>query len=143
MREVANQLGAPESQVEQAWKGTGSGTDLVSRLLNAAGPWLLILDNADDPQALGSVDGQVRDGTGWLRPPTTDKGMVIVTSRDRNEAVWGAWSTVHPVLPLDVDDGASMLMELTENKGGTLEQARNLAKALGGLPLAFAVLRTM
>lgn len=137
MREVANQLGAPDSQVERAWQGAGSATDLIWRLLNASPePWLLIFDDADDPQRLGPLNGPVSDGTGWLREPTTGNGMVIVTSRDRKEATWGPWSVVHPVLPLDVDDGASMLMDRVSNVGGTYEQARLLSAELGGLPLA-------
>jgi pimeloyl-ACP methyl ester carboxylesterase len=137
MREVANQSGAPETQVERAWRGAGSATDLVWRYLNAnPEPWLLIFDNADDPQNLGPLNGPVSDGTGWLRQPATGRGMVIVTSRDRNEATWGPWSAVHPVLPLDVDDGASMLMDHVGNQGGTYEQARLLSTELGGLPLA-------
>jgi triacylglycerol esterase/lipase EstA (alpha/beta hydrolase family) len=137
MREVANQLGAPDSQVERAWRGAGSATDLVWRFLNAnPEPWLLIFDNADDPQMLGPLNSPVSDGTGWLRKPATSNGMIIVTSRDRNEATWGPWSVVHPVLPLEVDDGASMLMEHVGSVGGTNEQARLLSAELGGLPLA-------
>ena len=137
MREVANQLGAPESEVERAWLGAGSATDLAWRLLDAVPePWLLIFDNADDPQRLGPLGGLVSDGTGWLRKPANDNGMVIVTSRDRKEATWGSWSVVHPVLPLEIDDGAAMLMDRMDNLGGTYEQARLLSAELGGLPLA-------
>jgi pimeloyl-ACP methyl ester carboxylesterase len=137
MREVANQLGAQESQVERAWRGAASATDLVWRLLNACpAPWLLIFDNADEPQHLGPSDGEVALGTGWLRAPTSSTGMVVVTSRDRNADTWGSWSTVHPVPPLDGDDGASMLIDLVGPVGGTFRQARELSGELGGLPLA-------
>jgi hypothetical protein len=136
MREVANQLGAPESQVERAWRGAGSATDLVWRFLDASGRrWLLVFDNADEPQSLGPLNGPVSDGTGWLRLPSGD-GMVIVTSRDRDEVTWGPWCALHPVLPLDDDDGASLLMELVGPVGGTFQQARSLSSELGGLPLA-------
>jgi hypothetical protein len=137
MREVANQLGAPENQVERAWLGAGSATDLAWRLLDASPePWLLIFDNADDPQRLGPLDGPVSDGTGWLRAPAGNNGMVIVTSRDSKETTWGRWSVVHPVLPLEVDDGAAMLLDRMDNQGGTYEQARLLSAELGNLPLA-------
>jgi pimeloyl-ACP methyl ester carboxylesterase len=137
MREVANQLGAPDSQVDRAWLGAGSATDLAWRYLNACpDPWLLVFDNADDPQRLAPLGGQVSDGTGWLREPSTPHGMVIVTSRDQSEEVWGPWSTVHLVPPLKEEDGALLLMERTGNKGGTLAQARALSAELGGLPLA-------
>ncbi|GAA0466954.1 hypothetical protein GCM10010361_33950 [Streptomyces olivaceiscleroticus] len=138
MRTVAGELGAPEPQVRQAWgPGVGgSATDLVWRLLNAADkPWLLVLDNADDPQQLGPRDGAVSDGTGWLRDPTTDKGMVIVTSRVRSQEIWGSWSQVHRVVPLNDEDGASLLLERTGGAGGSNEQARALSAELGGLPL--------
>jgi pimeloyl-ACP methyl ester carboxylesterase len=137
MREVANQLGAPDSQVERAWRGEGSPTDLVWRFINASPePWLIIFDNADEPQSLGPISGLVSDGTGWLRQPATRNGMVIVTSRDRNQATWGPWSVVHLVPPLGVDDGALMLMDHMGNIGGTYEEARILSAELGGLPLA-------
>lgn len=136
MREVANQLGAPGNRVERAWRGAGSATDLVWQLLEAAPqPWLLVFDNADDPQRLAPLDGPVSDGTGWLRAPRSGRGKVIVTSRDRQEATWGAWCQVYPVLPLEPHDGASMLTDRME-AGGTHEEARRLSSELGGLPLA-------
>jgi pimeloyl-ACP methyl ester carboxylesterase len=137
MREVANQLGAQESQVERAWRGAVSATDLVWRLLNACPePWLLIFDNADEPQDLVPGDGPVAEGTGWLRAPASGNGMVVVTSRDRNADTWGTWSIVHPVPPLEDDDGASMLIDLVGQDGGNFKQARGLSRELGGLPLA-------
>ncbi|MCX4672343.1 alpha/beta fold hydrolase [Streptomyces sp. NBC_01381] len=137
MRTVANELGAPAAQVEQAWRRMSTSTDLVWSLLDASPePWLLVLDNADDPQQLGPRDGPVSYGTGWLREPATDGGMVIVTSRVRSKDTWGSWSHVHQVPLLDEDDGASMLLERTNGVGGTNEQARQLSVELGGLPLA-------
>jgi pimeloyl-ACP methyl ester carboxylesterase len=137
MREVANQLGVPEGLVERAWRGAGSAADLVWRALDAQPePWLLIFDNADEPQRLGPAGGQVSDGTGWLREPANPAGQVIVTSRDRNEATWGTWSAVHVVPPLTDEDGALMLADIAGPAGGSSEQARLLCAELGGLPLA-------
>ncbi|MFI9205526.1 alpha/beta fold hydrolase [Streptomyces sp. NPDC053048] len=137
MRTIATELGVPEGQMTRAWMGEGSAPDLVWRMLNASRrPWLLVLDNADDPKQLGPRDGQVSDGTGWLREPATDHGLVVVTSRVRNQDTWGLWSKVHHVSPLGEDDGASMLLERTGGVGGTNEQARLLSAELGGLPLA-------
>jgi hypothetical protein len=137
MREVANQLGVPENQAELAWRGAGSATDLVWRYLNdKKDPWLLIFDNADDPGQLGPLNGPVSDGTGWLRGPATAQGMMIVTSRDRNQATWGPWSVVHLVPPLPADDGAELLLDLVGPAGGSFKQANELSAELGGLPLA-------
>jgi len=137
MREVALQLGAFQSQVEVAWRGIGSATDLVWQYLaNEPRPWLLVFDNADDPQRLGALHGRVADGTGWLRKPAKKHGTVIVTSRDRNEATWGSWGLVHVVQPLDVNYGASMLVDQLGSAAGTYEEARDLSAELGGLPLA-------
>ncbi|MEV4740939.1 alpha/beta fold hydrolase [Streptomyces sp. NPDC049555] len=137
MRAVASQLGASEAQLDRAWHGPGSATDLLWDLLDRAPqPWLLVLDNADDPQQLGPVDGPVSDGTGWLREPESEHGLVVVTSRVRSQETWGTWSRVHRVCPLDDEEGASMLLERTDGVGGTNEQARRLSAVLGGLPLA-------
>ncbi|MEV4169225.1 alpha/beta fold hydrolase [Nonomuraea sp. NPDC049709] len=137
MREIANQLGAPAKQVESAWVGVGSASDLVWRFLNECPDrWLLIFDNADHPELLGPLIGQVPDGTGWLRPPMTDKGTVLVTTRDRRESTWGPWSTVHRVPPLEAGDGAAMLMDRVGDIGESVEEARLLSEQLGGLPLA-------
>jgi pimeloyl-ACP methyl ester carboxylesterase len=136
MREVANQLGAPESELERAWRGAGSPTDLVWNLLNASKhKWLLVFDNADNAQELGPATGRVSDGTGWLRQPAS-AGMVLVTTRDSNEATWGRWTAMNAVAPLDDNDGASLLMEIVGTGGGTYVQARELSAQLGGLPLA-------
>jgi hypothetical protein len=95
MREIAIQLGAPVSEVTQAWSGWASATDLVWRLLNdSASPWLLVFDNVGDPQQLAG------HGTGWLRVPATAKGIVLVTTRDSDSDFWRDWATVHTVSPL-------------------------------------------
>ncbi|WP_189383069.1 alpha/beta hydrolase [Streptosporangium nondiastaticum] len=137
MRAVASQLGASEAQIERAWHGPGSAADLLWKLLDKSGkPWLLVFDNADDPQQIGPVDGPVSDGTGWLREPACDHGLVVVTSRVRSQETWGPWSLVHRISALGDEDGASLLLERTQGLGGTNEQARQLSAALGGLPLA-------
>ncbi|MFF5706177.1 alpha/beta fold hydrolase [Streptomyces sp. NPDC012794] len=136
MRMIARDLGAPSITVERAWL-LGTAMDLVWTLLNACpDPWLLIFDNADDPERLGPRDGQVADGGGWLRRPQNVNGTVLVTSRVRRQQTWGEHSVIHQVVPLGEDDGASMLLERTGGLGGTNEQARQLSRQLGGLPLA-------
>ncbi|UQW99579.1 alpha/beta fold hydrolase [Streptomyces sp. RerS4] len=136
MRMMARDLGAPSITVDRAWL-LGTAMDLLWELLNACpDPWLLIFDNADDPGRLGPRDGQVSDGTGWLRKPRNPGGTVLVTSRVRRPQAWGDWIDVHQVLPLHEDDGAAMLLERTGGIGGTNEEARRLSRQLGGLPLA-------
>ncbi|MGW5422003.1 tetratricopeptide repeat protein [Streptomyces sp. NPDC003943] len=136
MRMIARDLGAPSITVERSWL-VGTAMDLVWTLLDECpDPWLLIVDNADDPERLGPPDGPVANGTGWLRTPKNPQGTVIVTSRVRSKQEWGEAVRVHQVLPLDENDGASMLLERTGGIGGTNEDARRLAQQLGGLPLA-------
>ncbi|MEU8764920.1 alpha/beta fold hydrolase [Streptomyces sp. NPDC048659] len=133
---IARDLGAPSITVERAWL-VGTAMDLVWQLLDACPePWLLIFDNADDPERLGLADTPVAQGTGWLRVPKNAKGTVLVTSRDRSRSSWGDATVIHQVLPLDENDGASMLLERTGGLGGTNEDARRLSRQLGGLPLA-------
>ncbi|MEV0293726.1 alpha/beta fold hydrolase [Nocardia sp. NPDC050710] len=136
MRELANRLGAHPEQVEKAWRD-GTARDLVWRLLNAASkPWILVFDNADDPQTLGPDNGAVSEGTGWLRIPATSLGRVLVTSRHSNRNTWGTWAVIHRVPQLDDISGAEILLDRVGPGGGTVEQARQLSHALGGLPLA-------
>ncbi|MGW3266377.1 alpha/beta fold hydrolase [Streptomyces sp. NPDC001056] len=136
MRMIARDLGAPSINVERAWL-VGQAMDLVWAFLDACpDPWLLIFDNADEPERLGPPDGPVSDGTGWLRRPQNPRGTVLVTSRVRRRHAWGEAARIHQVLPLDENDGASMLLERTGGLGGTNEDARGLSRELGGLPLA-------
>lgn len=136
MREVANRLGTPSGEVEQAFRGDGSPMDLVWRYLEASpDPWLLVIDNADTPHRLAPEADQVADGTGWVRQPMQADGIVVVTTRDRAAASWLPPCRVHSVPLLGEDDGADLLLESVPD-GGTREEARRLSAALGGLPLA-------
>ncbi|MFK0117757.1 alpha/beta fold hydrolase [Streptomyces sp. NPDC090994] len=136
MREVARQLGAPTGEIEQAFRGDGSPMDLVWRYLeDCPHPWLLVIDNADTPDRLASEASRVADGTGWIRQPVRADGLVVVTSRDRSAAGWLPPCVVHEVPPLEAEEGAALLLEAAP-RGGTRRQARELSKALGGLPLA-------
>jgi pimeloyl-ACP methyl ester carboxylesterase/tetratricopeptide (TPR) repeat protein len=139
MREVAIQLGASANDVDQAWANTRSAADLVWKLLNAStSQWLLVIDNADEPDLLSLPGSVVSDGDGWLRNPTTSDGMVIVTSRDRSRATWGNWCRLHAIKPLDDEQGAWVVMDRAGPGAGSNEQARALSAQLGGLPLALA-----
>jgi hypothetical protein len=98
-------------------------------------PWLLVVDNADDPTALGGYGRAVADGVGWLRPPTHRRGTVVVTSRDGRVEQWVPWVHLRHVPTLEPDSGADTLMDLAPDAGARGD-ARALAVALGGLPLA-------
>jgi hypothetical protein len=70
----------------------GDAADLIwQHLADRDGRWLLVIDNADDPQALAGDAASVADGRGWLRPLTTSVGTVLVTSRDASPGSWGSW----------------------------------------------------
>ena len=64
MHAVGRQLGVTDSELRH-----GEAADLVwQRLAGRQQAWLLVIDNADDPQVLAGPTGRVGDGTGWLRP---------------------------------------------------------------------------
>lgn len=135
MRALAVELGARPHQIEM-----GGAADLVWRLLGGyRKPWLLIIDNADDPpRDLLSPEGPVSDGAGWLRPPTGRHGAVLITSRDGTSRTWGtaSWLRLHRLEPLGDRDGAAVLCESAGPEAGTPAEALELAARLGGLPLA-------
>ncbi|NYV75444.1 helix-turn-helix domain-containing protein [Streptomyces sp. UH6] len=134
MREVARELGADEEAVEAAWSGRLSATDLVWGELDAAvQPWLLVVDNADEPEWLAAESGVPGDGTGWLR--SSRAGMTVVTSRVGNPHVWGHEAETHRIDVLSPLDGRDVLLDLAGEAGDPVE-AQVLAERLGGLPLA-------
>ncbi|WP_157254592.1 tetratricopeptide repeat protein [Nonomuraea typhae] len=146
MREIAGRLGASDSQLELVWAGKGRNpVDLVWDLLDGpfVRPWLLIFDNADQPQLLSAVEGlegdeakdAVADGTGWLRQPATGDCLVLVTTRDGNARTWGTWSALHEVRDLEPGDGAHVLIDVAGESSGSAEDAEALAVKLSCHPL--------
>lgn len=134
LREVALRAGADGRAVKDAWTGASSAPEVLwSALDNRTRPWLLVLDNADDPAAL-SPGGRGAVGRGWLRTPKST-GTVLVTSRDSRRSAWGDRAVLLPVDVLGVEDAAAMLLELAPAAGDG-SGARELAERLGGLPLA-------
>jgi len=137
LRRLAGELGASEAEVERAWTGLDSATDLLSRRLTAyPNRWLLVLDNADDTRLLAAPGQPVAAGTGWLRPISSRQGTVLVTSRDTDPDTWGGWCELHRVGMLAAAVGARVLLDHTGPAAGTTEQAAALARRLDGLPLA-------
>ena len=145
---VARQIGASSADIEAIEGDAGDAPDRLWTLLDQVRrPWLLVLDNADDPSVLGqaastahAADAPQRasaaspaDGTGWLRRAA--HGLVVVTSRDGSSSAWGRHARIVHIDPLEEGDGARVLLDRAP-RAGTEPEARDLARRLGGLPLA-------
>lgn len=124
--EVAVQAGTPRAETREVWRNGESAKDLLWQTLHsrATRPWMLIVDNADEPDLLA----------GWIREPAAGN-TVLVTSRDQRAAAWGRRAVVRTVLPVSDVDGAAILAELAPEAGSN-DEARSLSNRLGGLPLA-------
>lgn len=134
MRAVGRRLGVTDVELEH-----GDAADVIwQRLAGRPGPWLLVIDNADDPQILAGAGTCVAEGRGWLRPVAGDAGMVLVTSRDGTQASWGPWCRRHRLEMLPADPAAAVLADYAGHHPGLggEQDARLLAARLGGLPLA-------
>ncbi|WRZ94403.1 tetratricopeptide repeat protein [Streptomyces sp. NBC_01007] len=146
---VTRQLNATSPDLEAVASGAPDAPDRFWSLLEQAAPgWLLIFDNADDPEVLAGsasarragrrrsvagVGSAVSDGTGWIRP--SPHGLTVVTSRNSHPRTWGRHARVWRIDPVDEDGSARVLLDLAPRAGDETE-ARLLAQRLGGLPLA-------
>ncbi|WP_446211019.1 FxSxx-COOH system tetratricopeptide repeat protein [Micromonospora sp. IBSANI012] len=131
MQAVTHRLGATVEQLSQA-----NPADLAWRLLRQhAQRWLLVIDNADDPQPVLAPNGQIADETGWLRPPGPD-GAILITTRDGDPRTWGPQAALHWVPELSGRDGGQVLQDVAGPVAGSRAEADALAERLGGLPLA-------
>jgi hypothetical protein len=130
MLAVAGDRGAATGELAAAAAGQRAASDLVWHYLDhSSDPWLLVLDNADDPTVL-------EDGA-WLR--SSGRGTVLVTTRHAASPLWrmpGAVRHALGVLPLD--DAAQVLCDLAPD-AGDLGAARKVAERLGRLPLALTL----
>lgn len=143
LREVALALGAGAEPVNQAWSGHASAPDLLWRYLHRSDHrWLLLIDDANEPQSLTCPGRRLSDATGWLRPPPRGRGTVVVTTRDGNRAAWGEFSRLLRVDALDDPAGGRVLVDLAGEDVGTAEEAQRLSEQLGGLPLALHIAGT-
>lgn len=137
MRALGRRLGVADAQLEH-----GDAADVIWRHLERRqDPWLLVIDNADDPRVLAGAGTGVAEGRGWLRPVAGDAGMVLVTSRDGSAASWGSWPRRHRLEMLPADPAAAVLADYAGHHPGLggEEEARVLAGRLGGLPLALKI----
>ena len=137
MRALGRRLGATEAELDH-----GDAADVIWRhLAERSDPWLLVIDNADDPRFLAGAGTSVSDGRGWLRPVASGTGTVLVTSRDGSEASWGPWCRRYRLTSLPADEAALILADHAKHRPGlgTAADARLLAERLGGLPLALKI----
>lgn len=137
---VARRLGAEHTELEAIVTGAADGADRFWELLDRApAGWLLVFDGADSPEILAGARGSglprapVGDGTGWVRP--SRRGLTVVTSRDTAQETWGRHARVVRLGPLGEVEAARVLRDLAPGAGDDI-QARELARRLGGLPLA-------
>jgi NB-ARC domain len=136
MRAVARRVGVTHAELRH-----GDAADLLwHRLAGRQQEWLLVIDNADDPQVLAGPSELFVDGTGWLRPLRTPAGMVLVTSRDGRPSSWGSWCRLHQVEVLASGDAAQILADHADGQElGNTAEAEALAQRLGRLPLALKI----
>ncbi|MFF2026509.1 tetratricopeptide repeat protein [Streptomyces sp. NPDC058171] len=128
MLAVAADRGAGEGELTAARTGLRAAADLVwDRLDRSDEPWLLVIDNADDPAVL-------RDGS-WLR--TSPRGITLVTTR-QVAAHWWPGAELHHVGVLPREDAARVLCDLAP-ESGTVQDATEVADRLGRLPLALTL----
>ncbi|QKV93216.1 tetratricopeptide repeat protein [Streptomyces sp. NA02950] len=128
MLAVAADRGAGDGELLAARNGLRPAADLVwDHLDRSAEPWLLVLDNADDPEIL-------RDGS-WLR--TSPRGTVVITTR-RAAARWWPGAELQHIGVLPREDAARILHDLAPSSG-TMQQAAAIADRLGRLPLALTL----
>ncbi|PRX98734.1 tetratricopeptide repeat protein [Allonocardiopsis opalescens] len=137
MLTIAVRLGADPAQAAAAKSDPHRSRRWAAQRLSAVpGPWLIVVDNADDPAELGG-GADPAEGTGWLTSWRT--GMVVITSRIGDRRVWGSGAQLHRVRPLGTEDGAHLLQDAAgiETAGDAVDpDARALAGRLSGVPLA-------
>ena len=113
--QLATALGLPQREAKEK----ALARQAVRRWLDEHERWLLVFDNA--PNLAAAAD--------YL--PQRNTGRVIITSRDPN---WAAAATVLPVGAMGRDDAVDFLCKRAPVQDK--EAARDLAEALGDLPLA-------
>jgi tetratricopeptide (TPR) repeat protein len=138
MRALGRRLGMTDDELRH-----GEAADLLWRRLSGwSEEWLLVIDNADDPQILAGTGFRTAEGRGWLRPVTSRLGLVLVTSRDGRAGSWGPWCRLYSTGVLDVENAALVLADRTrahhDGLGGDMG-AESLADRLGRLPLALRI----
>jgi NB-ARC domain len=129
---VARRLGASAPDLAAIDGRAADAPDRLWTLLDAERRrWLLVIDDACDPDLLAAPDRA--DRAGWVR--ASARGLVLVTTRHAEQAAWGTQAAVHRLEPLGDGDAGDVLRDLAPEAGGQPE-AEALGRQLGGLPLA-------
>ncbi|MDT0302592.1 tetratricopeptide repeat protein [Streptomonospora wellingtoniae] len=132
--EAAVEAGGARAEAQGLASSPRRAARWVWRHLDAAPrPWLLVLDNADRPEEL-DPDHRPGEGLGWLR--TSPRGLVVVTTRIGDPALWEP-ALMREVGELAPDAAAAVLADRSGPVGAT--GARTLADRLGGIPLALTL----
>jgi hypothetical protein len=137
---IARSLRASDTDLKAIATQAGDGPDRLWALLGLApGGWLLVFDNADQPDLLAARAALVGDGTGWAR--ASGSGLVLVTSRQGDQHTWGHRAQIERVPTLPDAEAAQVLLDLAPDAGSRIE-AEALGGRLGGLPLALSLAGT-
>ena len=109
--------------LSKAWKWTKPEGEVRTAV---EATWLIIFDNADDPQILPDY---------W---PIQGSGSVLITSRDPlSKSIFSTRPSGIDLEPFNDEDGAALLKRLTDEEDKE-QVAEDIAQVLGGLPLAIS-----
>jgi len=134
MWRMAAELSGPGSKLLGSPSQAGAVDSVWEVLENADSHWLLVIDNADDPQVLAADGQRTAAGNGWLR--SARRGTVIVTSRANAQDAWGQAVIERRIEPLPPVTGGQVLRDFASGRAGNRHDAERLSAKLGGLPLA-------
>ncbi|WP_330440915.1 FxSxx-COOH system tetratricopeptide repeat protein [Micromonospora sp. NBC_00821] len=136
MSAVAREAGASAEEVTSADSDLALAGVVWGQLNRLSGHWLLVIDNADAPEVLAPGGTSVAGGSGWLR--SAGAGVVVVTTRVTDRAVWGHRAGWFLLGELDQQAAALMLLDRMgrADEPELIEAATAVADRLGRLPLA-------
>ncbi|KAM3552686.1 hypothetical protein MY1884_007076 [Beauveria asiatica] len=105
---------------------------------DAAGHWLLVVDNVDDTVVLDGVPGQSAGLSDFL--PRSPKGRLLITTRQASVAVDAAGSNLVKLSSMTFDEAHSLMGTLLLDKGQVrdTESTKELLEKLTCLPLTLA-----